>query len=71
MKKERAEDINDIFSDLAGGNEKMHQWVVQARALWQVHANRRTKIIVLIGVIVALLIYLGRCVRQATSQPIL
>jgi len=59
----------DIFSDMAGGNKSLHAAVARARALWQVHANKRTRLIVIVAFIVSLLLYLG-AVRAPNNFPI-
>ncbi len=65
---EKEEKVNDIFSDLAGGNEKLHTMVTQARSLWQVHANRRTKVIGVVALILVCLFYFG-AVRAPSDFP--
>ncbi len=59
---------DDIFSDLAGGNKRLHAFVGHARAFWQMHANRRTKHIMVIGVIISMIFYLG-AMRAPSNFP--
>jgi len=66
----KEEDTNtDIFSDMAGGNEKLHKMAARGRALWQMHANRRTKFLIVIIFVVSLFLYLGG-VRPPNNFPI-
>jgi len=64
----KEENTSDIFSDLAGGNEKLHKLVESARAFWQIHANKRTKLILIIGLIISFLFYFGG-VRPPSNFP--
>lgn len=59
----------DIFSDLAGGNEKLHRFVVRAQAVWQTHANRRTKMIGIVALVVLGISYFG-AVRPPHDFPV-
>lgn len=69
MMIKKIENTTDILSDLAGGNDKLHGIVAHTRTFWQVHANRRTKVIGILGLVIAALFYLG-AVRAPGDFPI-
>ncbi len=48
----------DIFTDIAGGNNFLRRLILRIQRLWQVHANRRTAIIIFILLISGISSYL-------------
>ena len=63
------ESTTDIFSDLAGSNEQLQKGVSHMSALWQRGANKRTKIVLMIGIILGLVFYVS-AVRPPADFPV-